>query len=196
MACHECDLLQREILLPERGTATCARCGAVLYRRNPHSIERSLAIATAASMLFLLANVFPLVGLRVGGELVQTTLFGAARAIYANDMKILGVVVLITTVVAPLIELVAMLALLVPLWGRRVPLAGASLLRAMRAVQPWRMGEVLMLGVLVALVKLAHIAEVIPGIALWSLGGLVVLTAAGMSTFDPRELWARIDPAR
>jgi paraquat-inducible protein A len=66
---------------------------------------------------------------------------------------------------------------------------GGALYRVLRAVLPWGMIEVMMLGVLVALVKLAHIAEIVPGIALWSLAALVVLSAARASAFDPRAPW-------
>jgi paraquat-inducible protein A len=52
------------------------------------------------------------------------------------------------------------------------------------------MVEVFMLGVLVALVKLAHIASAIPGVALWSLGALMLLIAAVAASFDPRRVWA------
>jgi paraquat-inducible protein A len=192
IACHECDLLQREIALPPRRTALCARCGATLYRSNPNSVDRSLAFTVAGLILFVLANVFPLVGLRIGSDLIQTTLFGAAKALYVGGMKTVGVVVLISIVIAPLIELIALTCLLLPLRMNRHPRSGATIFRALAAVQPWRMVEVLMLGVLVALVKLAHIAEVVPGVALWSLGALVVTLAAIMTTFDPRELWTRI----
>jgi paraquat-inducible protein A len=193
VACHECDLLQREVDLPPRGIAKCARCGAVLYRDHPNSLERSLAYASAAAAFFVLANAFPLVGLEVNGELTETTLFGAARALYAGGMRTLGAIVLITTVVAPLIELVAILGLLHPLYRNRLPRGGTSVFRALRAIQPWRMPEVMLIGIFVALVKLAHLAEVIPGIALFSLAAFMVLLAACISTFDPRLLWAKVD---
>ena len=95
-----------------------------------------------------------------------------------------------------LIQLVALMALLVPLRFGQTPRAAAIWFRLMRSVQPWGMAEVLMLGVLVALVKLAHMAEVIPGIALWSLGALVMLLAACVAAFDPRALWAKVDAAQ
>ena len=82
IACHECDLLQRETAVPPGGTARCARCDAVLYRNRPDSLNRSLAFAVGAAVFFVIANAFPLVGLEVQGERVQTTLFGAARALY------------------------------------------------------------------------------------------------------------------
>jgi paraquat-inducible protein A len=196
IACHECDLLQREIDLPAGAIAKCVRCAAVLYRNRPESIERALAFAASAAVFFVLANVFPLVGLEINGELIETTLFGAARALYAGEMRTLGAVVLITTVVAPLIELVAMIGLLLPLCRNRLPRGAASVFRALRAVQPWRMPEVMLIGVFVALVKLAHLAEVIPGIALFSLAAFMTLLAACVATFDPRLLWAKLDALR
>ena len=66
----------------------------------------------------------------------------------------------------------------------------------LRVVRPWGMVEVMMLGVLIALVKLAAIAEIVPGVALWSLAVLVVLSAACIVTFDPRVLWAQVDASR
>jgi paraquat-inducible protein A len=196
VACHECDLLQREVALPPAGTARCIRCKAFLYRDQPHGLDRALAYAAGAAILFVVANSFPLVGLEVNGELIETTLFGAARSLYADGMRTLGAIVLITTVFAPLIELIAILSLLLPLrLGRRAPYS-ARLFRALRTIQPWRMVEVMMLGVLVALVKLAHMATVIPGIAMWALAGVVILLAACLSAFDPRIVWSQTDVAR
>jgi paraquat-inducible protein A len=193
IACHECDLLQRETAVPPGGTARCARCDAVLYRNRPDSLNRSLAFAVGAAVFFVIANALPLVGLEVQGERVQTTLFGAARALYEGGMHTLGAIVLITTVVAPLIELVAILGLLLPLQFERMPRGSAIVFRILRAVQAWRMPDVMFIGVLVALVKLTHLAEVIPGIALFSLAAFMILLAACVSTFNPRALWAKLD---
>jgi paraquat-inducible protein A len=196
IACHECDLLQHEVELPSRGTARCARCAAVLYRSQPDSVNRALAYAAGAAVLFVLANTFPLVGLRLKGEVIETTLFGTAQALYADGMHTVAAIVFATIFVAPLIELVAMLRLLLPLRLHRLRLPSPRFFRALRLITPWRMVEVLMLAVLVALVKLSDIAEVILDVALWSLGGLVVLLAAAAATFDAHELWARYEEAR
>jgi paraquat-inducible protein A len=58
IACHECDLLQEEIDLPAGGTARCARCGAVLYRSRPDCVERTLALAVTAAILFVISNPY------------------------------------------------------------------------------------------------------------------------------------------
>lgn len=153
IACHECDLLQRETPLPLGGTASCGRCGATLYRRHPESIDRTLALALGALVLFGIANVFPIVGLAVSGDLVQTTLFGAVHALWATDMRLVAVLVFVTTILMPFLQIAAMSALLLPARLEKTPPYAAALFRTIRAAEPWGMVEVFMLGVLVALVS-------------------------------------------
>jgi paraquat-inducible protein A len=196
LACAECDLLQRETKLPPGGTARCRRCGAQLYRSHPHGLNRALAYVLGALVLFVISNAYPVVGLEVRGELVQTTLFGAVRGIYDDGMWPLAVLVLTTTVIAPLAQMMAMAYLLAPLHLGRVARGSALVFRALHLARPWGMVEVLMLGVLVALAKLAQIAAVVPGIAMWSLGGEMLLLAAAAAAFDPRAWWAKASAAR
>ena len=192
IACPDCDLLQHEIVLPAKGMALCGRCGAHLYRDTPNGLDRALACAVACVILFLLANAFPLIDLELQGSRNSTSLFGAASALYREDMVWLALLVVTTTILIPAIELGAMLYLLLPLrLGMRVP----GLLRVFRFVQtlqPWSMVEVFMLGVMVSVVKLAHFANVKPGVALWSIAGVMVLMAAMAHAFNPRDMWARL----
>ncbi|QYD68333.1 paraquat-inducible protein A [Paraburkholderia edwinii] len=195
IACHECDLLQYEKPLLRGATARCARCGAELYRHQPNSIDRALAYTLGAVILFAVANAFPIVGLSVKGDLVETSLIGAADALYRDGMWPIAGLVFVTTVVMPLLQMLAMIYLLLPLWLGRVPLAHNLAFHLLHLARPWAMVEVLILGMLVALVKLAVIASVVPGVSLWAFGAVMVLLAAAASAFDPRECWARIQPA-
>jgi paraquat-inducible protein A len=191
IACHECDLLQRELPLPLNGVLRCRRCNAELSRSRPDSVDRALAFTLSAMVLFVIGNAFPMVGLSVNGELVQTTLLGAARVLYDDGMWPIAGLVLATTFVMPLLQMATMAYLLVPLRFGRVPYRFDLVFRLLQLVRPWGMTEVLILGMLVALVKLAHIASVVPGTALWTFGALMALLAAASSAFDPREFWER-----
>jgi paraquat-inducible protein A len=196
IACHDCDMLQREPQLPLGGVARCRRCGAELYRNHPGGIDRSLACTLGADVLFVVANTFPIVGLQVGGDLIQTTLFGGVQTLYAQQMWLVSGLVFLTTIVTPGTELLAMTCLLLPLKFKRVPPGMPLVFRALQLVHEWNMVEVFMLGLLVALVKLARIATVVPGAALWSFGGLMLLLAAAGAAFDPRGLWAKAEDLR
>ena len=191
IACHECDLLQRETLLPRGGVAHCGRCGAELYRSHPESLERTMALTAGAIVLFTIANVFPIIGLQLQGHVIQTTLFKTVRTLYDEDMKSIAALVFVTTIAMPALQLFAFTYLLLPLRLGRVPRYFAPVFRMLQAVRPWGMVEVFMLGVLVSLVKLANLAGVVPGIALWSFGVLMLVLAAISAVFDPRALWER-----
>lgn len=194
-ACHECDALQRAVPLQSGGMARCWRCGAVLYRRRRYGMDATLALTLAAAVLFVVANAFPLVGMEIQGQTHVTSLWGAVHSLWDQDVPLLALLVLVTTIVVPACDLGAILWLLVPLSLGRRPPGGALVLRALLAIRPWGMVEVFMLGVLVALVKLAHIASVLPGVALWSFGALIVLFAAAAATFDDDLAWAQIASA-
>jgi paraquat-inducible protein A len=189
VACHECDLLQREAPLPGGGVARCGRCGAELYRDRPSSVDRSLALTAGALLLFIIANSYPILGLALQGQVINTTLYGAVERLWDEDMKSVAALVFATTIAMPALELLALFYLLAPVRAGRVPPGFALVFRALQAVKPWGMVEVFMLGVLVSLVKLAHLAGVVPGIALWSFGALMLVMAALASVFDPRSLW-------
>ena len=90
IACHECDLLQREVHLPLGGIVRCGRCGAELYRSHPDSFDRSLALTAGAIVLFILANSFPIVGLKLQGQVIQTTLLHTVQTLWNEDMKSAG----------------------------------------------------------------------------------------------------------
>jgi paraquat-inducible protein A len=188
-ACHECDLLQRKPILPSGGIACCRRCKAILFRRTPNSLDRALAYTLGAAILFIIANMFPIVGLEVQGNANATSLYGAVESIWKNDMEDVALLVFATTILIPAVEISLMLYVLVPLKFGRLPGEMSAILRILQSVRPWSMTQVFILGVLVALVKLAHLAHVVPGVALWAFGGLILSLTAAVATFNTHELW-------
>jgi len=192
IACAECDLLQVDTPLAAGSTLRCRRCHAELRRDRAHGPEYALAFTLASAVLLVISNLYPIVGLSLNGNVVQTTLAGSVRMLYEHGTWPLALLVALTTIVTPFLQIVAMLWLLLPLRFGRVPWHAAEGFRLFQLARPWGMTEVLILGLLVALVKLAHIAKVVPGIALWSFIALMLLLAAASAAFDPRETWARI----
>ena len=194
VACHECDQLHQRQSLPAGTTATCSRCGAVLYRHRANSIERSLSLYFTALILLLLTISFPFMDISLTGQTQQTHLFSGIRILFHEGYWPLALLVLLTIIVIPLIQISGYLALLWPLHRGRRAIRGAHLFRWMRAMRPWSMIEVYVLGVLVSLVKLANYATIIPGTALYSLGALMLVLAAAASALDPDEVWQRLEP--
>ena len=194
LACPECDLLQSDSAVPRPRKALCARCGAVLYQRHPHGLERTAALTAAALALFAIANAFPILSLELQGERTSATLAGAVTALWSQNMQLVAALVLFTAVLMPFAELAALAWLLVPLrFGLRAPYFGA-VFQGLQFAQRWGMVEVFVLGALVSFVKLGHLANVEAGIALWSFAALMLVMAAIEANFDPRDLWQRAAP--
>jgi paraquat-inducible protein A len=191
IACHECDALQRVPDAPT-GAVICHRCGAHLHRLGPYDIGRALALAVTALILFIVANAYPMVVLEVQGNRITTTLLHAVRELWREDVQLVAVLVFVTVIVVPVTQIGAMLYVLVPLQLGKVPPFVEIPLRLFQVAKPWGMVEVFILGILVSLVKLAHMAHVVTGVALWAFAVLVVVFAALGTAFDPVRLWSRI----
>jgi len=196
IACHECDLIHRVKPLPKKGVANCTRCGSVLYRHKPNSLERTLALSLAGLVLFGLANWFPFLALKMGSQVHHTNLITGIQVLYDQGMQALAVLVLITTVLAPLAQLLGMLYVLLPLKRDRVPPKFAPVFRLVLGLETWSMMEVFMLGILVSVVKLAKMAQIVPGIAIFSFFALIVVLAAATVSLDPHEIWHRWEKLR
>lgn len=193
VACPHCDLLQQLPQLEPGASARCLRCNDELWRRREDSLNRTLGLAIAATILYLVANSVPMLGLTVVGRQAFTTVFGGAQHLWNDGREVVAALVLFTAVVAPALQIGLFLAAVLGGLKDRPPRWVAGLLRHLPTTQTWSMLEVMLVGVLVALVKIADYAKVLPGVALFVLGVLVVLLAAMQSTFDPREVWDRIE---
>ena len=194
IACEECDLLQRPIALPAGGWALCLGCNGPLYRYTPGSLDRALAFSLGAVVLFSIGVTSPIMELEIQGHMVSSSLHAAVQQLWNQDQQIFAVLVAATTMILPTLELTVMLSVLFVLRIRRASAWVPKLLRLLTLVRPWGMTEIFFMGVLVALVKLAHMADIVAGIALWSLGGMMLLLIAASRSFNLRHLWEQVSP--
>lgn len=193
VACPGCDLVQRIPPLPPRGKARCPRCGHVLATQSSDPLDRPLALTIAALIVFVIVNTTPMMGLSAVGREASTTLLGGAHQMWLQGREITAAVVAFCTVIAPAVYLLCMLAVLLAVRRPPAPKWVGELLRWAHFMRPWSMHEVLMLGVLVALVKIAQLATVIAGIGMYAVFVLIFLLAAIAVSFDSREVWNRVE---
>lgn len=188
IVCPECDAVHHRLSPGICEIARCQRCGAELERHIGSRYERLLPLTVASLIVFVIANSFSIVEIELQGLSNRTTLFGAVLTLNQDGMSLVALLVLATTILFPLGQLLILLYLLVPT-VRPSPRPGFKwLLRMVHTLRPWGMVEVFLLGVLVALVKLSHIADVIPGVALWAFAALTILLTTVFS-FSPQYLW-------
>jgi paraquat-inducible protein A len=172
------------------------RCGALLYRNVPDSMDRTLAFTVAAAITFVVANVFPFVTISAAGRVVQATIFGSVLEMWKQGMFLVAPMVFLNAIALPGASILATGYVLVHVRRGGPPGHLIDVLRLLQLFKPWGMVEVFLLGLIVSIVKLGSYARVVPDLALWAIGVLVFLTAAIASVFEPRAIWARIEVGR
>ena len=190
-ACPMCDTLHRRVHLKDGQRARCRVCGSELARSSRLNRARMIPLVLTCLLLFVMANVFPIVAIELQGTVHQLTLVGAVMTLLQSGMFAVALMVFVPTLFLPGLYL---LTLLFVLWltGRGDVPAGVQnrLVRMMQQVYPWSMVEVFLLGVLVAIIKLSSMASIIAGPALWAwMGTTITLTV--VLTFRLRRLIRR-----
>ena len=193
VACLHCDLLQHIPEVPAGASARCPRCDKEMWRHKPDSYNRTFALTIAALVLYLIANAVPMLGLHAVGREAFTTVIGGAQQLWNNGQQLVSVLVLFAAVISPALQIGFLLAILIGCTRERPPAWVGLLLRHLEFTRTWSMIEVMLLGVLVALTKIADYATVIIGTAFFALFALVILLAAIQSCFDPREVWQHVE---
>jgi paraquat-inducible protein A len=192
VACPDCDLLQQLPPMAPGNRERCARCGRLLSIRPGVPPDLPLALALAAVVAYLLANLLPMMDLSVVGRFATTTIAGGALQMWLEGQVLTAVLVLFCAVLAPGVYILFMVMLLLALRRTLPPSWVGEMLRWTGHLQVWSMVEVMLLGVLVALVKIAELATVTPGIGMFAFGAVVLLLPAITLTFDVRDAWARV----
>lgn len=196
LACPECDALQREPALAPGAAASCVRCGAVLARNKPESLDHTLAFMVGAGVAYVCAIAFPLMELDAQGITTEETIYGLVQALFATGWPSVAILVLLTVIVVPGAQIVTALYLLASIRLGRLPHLLQPAIRTLDWIWRWGMVEVFLVGAIVSLVKLTKVADVYMGWGLYAVGAYVLLLAAAVSAFDARSLWQRIEELR
>jgi paraquat-inducible protein A len=192
IACPECDLLQEQPALPPGRRLRCHRCRCFLASRPSGPADLSLALACTAAVVYVVANLLPLMDLSVVGRFASTTIAGGALEMWMEGQMITAVLVAFCAVIAPGTYIALVLLLLLASRRSPVPEWVGEMLRWVHYLQTWSMVEVMLLGILVALVKIAELATVTPGIGMYAIGALVLLLPAIQRSLDVDALWRRV----
>ncbi len=154
-------------------------------------LEQCLALTLTALALFTLANLFPLLNLRLGGREEALTLIEGALTFLDQGHWGLAGLVFFTSLLFPLLRLLGLAYVLLPLWRGRIPPRLGPVFRWTQAFSPWSMAEIFLLGGLVAAVKLGDMAAIIPGTAAYAFIGMIFINAWIGFKLEPRMIWDR-----
>jgi paraquat-inducible protein A len=188
IGCHCCDLVN--LARPGWG---CTRCGAKLHVRKPGSINRSLCLLIAAAMLYIPANVFPVMVITSLGSTQPYTIFAGIMELIHAGLWPLALLVFFASITIPLMKLVLLAYML---WQtqkrkRRHLLAKTRIYRVVEFVGRWSMIDVFMISILVALVRFGQLTTIQAAIGAPCFAAVVVITMFAVHFFDPRLMWDR-----
>lgn len=192
--CEYCDTVYRRAGIEPGEAALCAVCGGPLYRRSRLTREHLLALTIAALIVFVLANLFPIVVMESQGVTTESTLAGMVLATYDAGIGLVAGIAALTVFLFPLLQILLYLYVLVPRSATRRPRAFVVAMRLLRQLRPWSMVEVFLIGTLVSVVKMSNLADVKPQPGLFGFAALTALLTL-LSTLDLRELWNADDAA-
>lgn len=195
VSCHACGLVQPLARTIEK--QRCTRCDAVVHRRNPDSIARTWALLISAAILYIPANVFPMLHTSsILGAEDDTIMSGVA--LFWNDGDYpLAVVIFVASILVPMLKLLSLAFLLISVQRRSVwrPRQRTKLYRVVEGIGRWSMLDIFVVTLTVALVRFKSVAVITAGPAALAFASVVVLTMLASMQFDPRLIWDNIEPS-
>lgn len=176
--------------------AHCPRCAVPLHRRKPQSLQRCWAFLIAATLLYIPANLLPVMHRRLFFESESDTIISGVIELWNGGSWDLAVIVFTASIVVPLLK-IGTLAFLLITTQRRSRLGRRERTRLYRVIEfvgHWSMLDVFVVALLVTLVHFGILAQVQPGGGIIAFGAVVVLTMLASQSFDPRLIWDAPDP--
>ena len=191
VACPTCLLLS-----PLGGARFCPRCHASLHSRKPNSRQRTWALMFTAAILYLPANLLPVMRVVNLGHAQTDTIFSGIVFFAKAGNWGLAVVIFVASILVPLAKLLVLGVLLLSERGRARwnPGRRARLYRLVEAVGRWSMVDIFVVTLMVALVEMGGLATIAPGAGAMAFALVVIAGMLAVRSFDPRLIWDALEP--
>ena len=192
-ACECCGLVLRR--RHADAANRCPRCDYTLHAVKPYSVQRTFAFLATASLLYIPANLLPVMSTNSLLRNDSHTLVGGILELWSSGSWELALIVFIASIAVPLLKIAALVLLgwtahRRSYWRQR---ERAGLYRMVETVGHWSMLDVFVVVLLVGMVRFGVVASVEPEAGLLAFGGVVVSTMLASASFDPRLIWPEAD---
>jgi paraquat-inducible protein A len=186
--CLTCRATLRAVEAPY---SRCSRCHSPLHERKPHSLVITTMLVVCAAVLYVPANVLPVMITRTFFEDENDTIISGVLVLLDSGSWPIALLVFIASIVVPLLKILALGALLYSAWAGspRLRLQRTKLFRLVEFIGRWSMLDIYAISLLATLVQVQSFALVSVGWGAWAFGAVVVLTMLAARTFDERLLW-------
>jgi paraquat-inducible protein A len=191
IACKVCGQVHQLPRLARGTIAECVRCGSRIEKRSRSSLHRTAAFSLAALLLYIPANILPILHLELYGAVSENTVWDGTRKFYEQHDYVIATVVLLASIVIPLLKLLGLLFVVstTAFRSRHLLLTRTWTYRFIESIGRWAMLDVFVVSIWVAVVKLGSLGRVLPGTGLLPFGCVVVFTLLASASFDPQLIW-------
>ena len=189
LGCHVCGLVSRS--QGDEDGLRCPQCNSVLHSRVPNSLARTWALLLTAMILYIPANLLPMMETTYLGEVTTDTIIsGVLLFIEEGDWLVAGII-FSASIMIPILKMSSLLYLLISVHRRCAvrKRQRALLYRVTELVGRWSMVDVFVVGLLTALVHMGLISNIYPGMGIMAFAGVVILTMLAALSFDSRLIW-------
>ncbi|MCH9813765.1 MAG: paraquat-inducible protein A [Epsilonproteobacteria bacterium] len=187
--CRKCATLHKKIILKENTKAICSTCKSVLYRKHTDLLNKSLALSLSTLIFFIVANVFPIVTIDLGGTLNDISLSSVFITMIDQQFYFAGLLSAFVIFLLPLSLSLIFLTLLIFMKIKIYEKAVKKMLVILSTLLPWNMVEIFLISLLVAMVKLIGYAEIHFGISFWALVLFVLVNMYMTKNISMLALW-------
>jgi len=187
--CPKCHTLHHKVDIPKGKSAKCTNCHKVLYHYDKRILDNGLALSVTGMILFIVANMFPLVQMELLGHEQHVTITSMIFSLFSNGFYVVGVVVSFLILIFPLMILIIYSILSWLMMTKRGKDTTKDLLVLLSKLTPWSMMEIYVVSILVALVKLAGHMQIHFGLSFWALVLFMVLDIYLSKNLHIGELW-------
>ena len=193
--CGSCEKLLRVPSLARNQVARCPRCGTAVHRRKPDALTRSTALALAAAICYVPANLLPVMVVAGPGGAEADTILSGVEAMFAAGWYVVGTLIFFASITVPILKIVTLGGLIISVRRRSRwnPRDRTRLYRALEIIGRWSMLDMFVVSLTVALVQLGVVANVQPAMGATFFAAVVVLTIFAAGSFDPRHIWDEME---
>ena len=190
--CHNCHLLCD---VTGQHDSECPRCGSAVHLRKPDSLTRSTALLMGAIIMYIPANLMPvMVTNSMGNSEGDTIMSGVIYLATGGDIP-LAMIIFIASIVVPSMKLIILLILLITVhfkiqWR---PKDRTRLYRLTEIVGKWSMVDIFVVTLMAALVQIQGLMVIDVGFGAFAFCSVVVLTILAAMSFDPRLIWDNME---
>ena len=191
ISCGSCAMLCEAVPVPQGSRRFCPRCGSPLEQRKANSLSRTWALVLAAYILYIPANLLPVMTVISFGKGEADTIMSGVQALIVSGNWPIALLVFLASITIPVAKLIALTFLLISvhLKSRWRPKDRTFLYRCIEVIGRWSMIDIFMISILVALIKLENVATIEAGFGAVCFAAVVIITIFAATSFDPRLIW-------